>query len=79
MSRLKDKYGDIIGKTYKFRPPIGIIEIWTIVFITLKLTGVIDWSWWWVIAPYWITLLFISVVFGSVVAFLTLKWLWERK
>lgn len=27
-----------------------------ILFITLKLTGVIDWSWWWVLAPFWIPL-----------------------
>lgn len=25
----------------------------TIVFITLKLTGYINWSWWWVLAPIW--------------------------
>ena len=25
----------------------------TLVFITLKLTGFIDWSWWWVTAPLW--------------------------
>ena len=24
-----------------------------LVFITLKLTGFIDWSWWWVTAPLW--------------------------
>lgn len=28
----------------------------TIVFITLKLTGVIAWSWWWVLAAFWIPL-----------------------
>ena len=27
----------------------------TIVFITLKLTGYIDWSWWWVLSPMWIS------------------------
>lgn len=27
-----------------------------ILFITLKLTGVIDWSWWWVLAPFWVPL-----------------------
>lgn len=27
-----------------------------ILFITLKLTGVINWSWWWVLAPFWIPL-----------------------
>ena len=25
-----------------------------LIFITLKLTGHIDWSWWWVLAPAWI-------------------------
>ena len=28
----------------------------TIVFITLKLTGVIDWHWLWVLSPLWIGL-----------------------
>ena len=24
-----------------------------VAFIVLKLTGVIDWNWWWVLAPIW--------------------------
>lgn len=28
-----------------------------ILFITLKLCGVIAWSWWWVLSPLWIPLL----------------------
>lgn len=24
-----------------------------LLFIGLKLTGYIDWSWWWVLAPFW--------------------------
>lgn len=35
----------------------------TIVFIILKLTHVIDWSWWWVLAPIWIP---IVVVLGII-------------
>lgn len=31
-------------------------EILLIVFIVLKLTKVITWSWWWVLAPFWIPL-----------------------
>ncbi len=30
---------------------IGFVGLLTIVFITLKLTGFIDWSWWWVLSP----------------------------
>lgn len=32
---------------------IGVIGLLGIVFITLKLCGVINWSWWWVTAPFW--------------------------
>ena len=35
---------------------IGFLGLLTIVFITLKLTGVIAWSWWWVLSPFWIPL-----------------------
>lgn len=28
----------------------------TLLFITLKLTGHIAWSWWWVLSPMWIPL-----------------------
>jgi len=30
---------------------IGFTGLLTIVFITLKLLGKIDWSWWWVLSP----------------------------
>ena len=33
---------------------IGFFGLLAIVFITLKLCGVIAWSWWWVLAPLWI-------------------------
>lgn len=34
----------------------------TLIFITLKLLGVIAWSWWWVLAPVWIPSLIILLV-----------------
>jgi hypothetical protein len=30
-----------------------------IVFIVLKLTNNIDWSWWWVLSPLWIPILLV--------------------
>lgn len=43
------------------------LTLLSILFIGLKLGGVIDWSWWWVLAPTWmplaIALLLIVVVF----------------
>lgn len=35
---------------------IGLGTLLTVVFIVLKLCGVIDWKWIWVIAPFWISL-----------------------
>lgn len=32
---------------------IGFLGALTILFIALKLTHVIDWSWWWVLSPIW--------------------------
>lgn len=33
---------------------ISLEVILFVVFLTLKLTGNIDWSWWWVTSPLWI-------------------------
>ena len=32
---------------------IGVFGLLGVVFVTLKLCKVIDWSWWWVTAPFW--------------------------
>jgi len=31
------------------------ITLLSILFIALKLLNVIDWSWWWVLSPLWIS------------------------
>ena len=33
---------------------LGLCDVLTIVFVVLKLVGVIDWSWLWVLSPLWI-------------------------
>jgi len=43
---------------------IGFVGLLTIVFITLKLTGFIAWSWLWVLSPVWITVLLVLAIFG---------------
>ena len=42
---------------------IGFTGLLTIVFIILKLVGTIDWSWWWVLSPLWITFLLCMLIF----------------
>jgi len=39
-----------------------IATILTIIFVVLKLTGTIDWSWWWVFSPLWISALFVVFI-----------------
>lgn len=40
----------------------------TVLFIGLKLGGVIDWSWWWVLSPLWIGFSIIALVFAIAAA-----------
>lgn len=35
-----------------------------VLFIGLKLTGLTDWSWWWVLSPVWVPFALIGVIFG---------------
>ena len=35
----------------------GFTGLLTVLFVGLKLTNVIAWSWWWVLSPLWIPLL----------------------
>lgn len=41
---------------------IGFVGLLTIVFIVLKLTHVIAWSWFWVLSPILFALLFVVVL-----------------
>lgn len=45
---------------------IGFCGLLTIVFIVLKLTHNIDWSWWWVLSPLWIPVVFALAILGIV-------------
>lgn len=49
---------------------IGFTGLLTIVFITLKLTDYIDWSWWWVLSPIWISFMILILIFAVMVVFI---------
>ncbi len=42
---------------------LGLVSVLTLVFVVLKLTGVINWSWIWVLSPVWIVGLLVVAVF----------------
>jgi Flp pilus assembly protein TadB len=50
---------------------IGFGSLLFLTFLVLKLTHVIDWSWWWITAPLWGSLVALLVIFG--VAFLVIS------
>lgn len=59
---------------------IGIPTVVLIVFIILKLVGVINWSWWWVLSPLWISIglwLTVAIVIYGCIAIPA--WIEKRK
>jgi len=44
---------------------LGIGMILFLIFMTLKLTGHITWSWWWVTAPLWIPISAAILIAGT--------------
>jgi len=52
---------------------VGFCGLLTILFVALKLTGYIDWSWWWVTSPLWIG--FAVVMVFIVIAVVVSLWL----
>jgi ABC-type antimicrobial peptide transport system permease subunit len=59
---------------------LGFTGALTILFVALKLTHVIRWSWWWVLSPVWIStalaVVIVAVVLGVAFVAVTVK---ERK
>lgn len=48
---------------------IGFLGVLTIVFIVLKLLGVITWSWVWVLAPLWIPAILLLIVLAALACY----------
>lgn len=54
---------------------IGIEGVLTIVFVVLKLVGVIDWKWVWVLSPMWISAALVVICVAIYIAYL----IWDDK
>lgn len=51
---------------------VGVCGLLGVAFIVLKLCKVINWSWWWVTAPFWIPIgigVLLIIVGGMLLAF----------
>ena len=60
-------------------PSTSIAGLLGVAFVVLKLTGVIAWSWVWVLAPFWIPIALVIgfVLIGALVA--VVLWALDRK
>lgn len=59
---------------------VSFSSILFLVFLVLKLTNVIDWSWWWVTAPLWIPIIiFLCFVVGLYAFYQILKYYNKNK
>lgn len=46
----------------KYNNSITFLDGLTLLFVGLKLTGYINWSWWWVLSPLWIPVCIVIIV-----------------
>lgn len=51
---------------------MGIIGVLQIIFIVLKLIGVINWSWWLVLIPLWIDIA--CFIIGIIIVLVSKRW-----
>ena len=65
---MENKTEKIIEKAHDY----FFVSLLAVAFIVLKLCGVIDWAWIWVLAPIWIpfALVFAIVIVTFIVAFI---------
>jgi len=68
LKKIKEK--NIMSQNSSSSSGIGFTGLLTVLFIGLKLTGHIDWSWWWVLSPIWIGLSFTVLILIVFVIFL---------
>lgn len=57
---------------------LGFTGVLTLIFITLKLLNVIDWSWIWVLSPLWIAFLIFVFCASCIILFYAIKLIIKR-
>lgn len=56
---------------------LNLAEVLLVVFVILKLCKVINWSWWWVLSPLWISIILVIIV--STIYYIADKRAFSRK
>ena len=61
------------GNNTKFSSGISLSGLATIAFVVLKLCGVIDWAWGWVLAPLWIPIVLMLLICACVLIYVEMR------
>lgn len=57
---------------------VSALGLLGVLFVGLKLTGYINWSWWWVTAPFWGSLAVAALIIGGSFSIIGAFWLYDR-
>ena len=49
-------------KSRRANSGMSVASVLLVVFVVLKLTNLINWSWWWVLSPFWIPLVLVMTI-----------------
>lgn len=52
---------------------LGLLQV---IFIVLKIVGIVEWSWWWVFSPVWVPIAVVGVI---LLILFVANWLLERR
>lgn len=55
---------------------ISLLGLIFVVFLTLKLVGVINWSWWWITVPLWGGFV---IVIALIIFYFMIKWMCRNR
>jgi phosphoglycerol transferase MdoB-like AlkP superfamily enzyme len=61
------------------RGTVGILSLLGVLFIGLKLADIIDWSWWWVLLPFYVELLLVIIILAGIFILPLLLGFWCEK
>lgn len=57
---------------------VSLGTILGVIFIVLKLTGVISWSWVWVLAPFWIPLALVVLILAIIIIITIIRFIFKK-
>ncbi len=56
---------------------VGFVGLLVVLLVGLKLTGIVEITWWWVFSPVWIGGLIMLAIAGAFLAFIVGSSVWE--